>query len=404
MYDEVLDISSCNRIAIMGGAFDPIHYGHLAAAEAVTHRLQADQVIFIPSGRPPHKNYGQTTPSEHRYLMTVLATATNPHFQVSRLEIDRPGLTYTIDTIKAIRRMLKPEAEIYFISGADAIHQIFSWKNPQELLTLCRFVAVTRPGFSKKSLLEHISKIEKLYQDGEQIQFVEVPALSISSSDIRARVLEGRPIKYLLPEEVERYIMKCGLYNKKPHEYDLDLMSVDRMLQNRLTEKRYRHTIGTAEEAVRLARHYGGPADKAYIAGLLHDCAKDFSQEEKRELCIKYNIPLDPVTDKQIDLTHGDLAAEISRHDYGIDDEDILNSIRYHTTGRKGMSLLEKIIYVADCIEPEREDYPGLTKIRRLAYQDINKAVKAGISSTIEENKNRGRLIHPLSIEALNEY
>jgi nicotinate-nucleotide adenylyltransferase len=201
-----------NKIGIMGGTFDPIHYGHLAAAEAVRAGLGLDKVIFIPAGNPPHKQSHIITGSEHRYLMTVLATASNPNFEVSRIEVDKDEVTYTVDTIKDLRRIYGENTEIYFITGADAVLELMTWHKIQELLTLCRFIAVTRPGFDKQELEQKIREISSKY-DGE-IVFVEVPLMDISSTDIRERSGCGKPVKYLLPEAVEEYIDKNGLYKE----------------------------------------------------------------------------------------------------------------------------------------------------------------------------------------------
>ncbi len=197
------------KIAIMGGTFDPIHYGHLVTAEAVMHEYQIDRVLFIPSGQPPHKTDSQVTSAEHRYLMTLLATETNPSFFSSRIEIDREGYTYTIDTIHELQKMY-PETELYFITGADAFSNILTWKNPEVLLSSCHFVAATRPGYSRKKAAPQIEAVMERHAD--TLHYLEVPALSISSSEIRERVKDGRPIKYLLPETVENYIYKHGLY------------------------------------------------------------------------------------------------------------------------------------------------------------------------------------------------
>ncbi|WP_058485330.1 nicotinate-nucleotide adenylyltransferase [Defluviitalea phaphyphila] len=202
--------SSLKSLAIMGGTFDPIHYGHLVTAEAVRYKYNIDKVLFMPAGNPPHKEYDKITHSEHRYLMGVLATATNPYFDVSRMEIDRKGVTYTIDTIKSLRQMYGEEIELYFITGADAIKEIFTWKNPEELFKLCTFVAVTRPEYYKEELIEKVKTIRNEYES--KIHFLEVPALSISSTDIRNRVKNKMPIKYLVPESVENYIYKFNLY------------------------------------------------------------------------------------------------------------------------------------------------------------------------------------------------
>ncbi|MDK2901283.1 putative nicotinate-nucleotide adenylyltransferase [Koleobacter methoxysyntrophicus] len=198
------------RIGIMGGTFDPIHYGHLVTAEAVRTNYNLDYVIFVPTGKPPHKKEYEVTDSSHRYLMTVLATVTNPFFEVSRIEIDREGVSYTIDTIKQFKQIFGNKASLFFISGADAILEIITWKQVDALLDLCYFVAATRPGYELSELNKKIEYIKKVYK--RNIYSLEVPAMAISSTDIRKRVKEGRSIKYLLPESVEHYIIKNGLY------------------------------------------------------------------------------------------------------------------------------------------------------------------------------------------------
>jgi len=185
----------------MGGTFDPIHNGHLVAASEVAAEYDLDEVVFVPTGQPWQKADRKVTPPEQRYLMTVIATASNPRFTVSRVDIDREGATYTIDTLRDLRAE-RPEAELYFITGADAMSQIMSWKSIDELWDTAHFVAVTRPGhpmpeFAKASASE-----------------LEIPALAISSTDCRARVAEGKPVWYLVPDGVVQYIAKYGLYNE----------------------------------------------------------------------------------------------------------------------------------------------------------------------------------------------
>ncbi|WP_081930269.1 nicotinate-nucleotide adenylyltransferase [Bifidobacterium bohemicum] len=190
------------RIGIMGGTFDPIHNGHLVAASEVAWVYQLDEVIFVPTGRPVFKLDRQVTNAEDRYLMTVIATASNPRFTVSRVDIDRPGITYTIDTLRDIRS-LHPDAELFFITGADAVAQILKWKDVHSLFDLAHFVAVTRPGYSTSAdALPEEFKVDAL----------EIPALSISSTDVRERARKNEPVWYLVPDGVVQYISKHGLY------------------------------------------------------------------------------------------------------------------------------------------------------------------------------------------------
>ncbi|GAA5154144.1 nicotinate-nucleotide adenylyltransferase [Microbacterium pseudoresistens] len=196
--------SRAPRIGVMGGTFDPIHHGHLVAASEVAHSFDLDEVVFVPTGKPWQKQKSDVTPSEHRYLMTVIATASNPSFTVSRVDIDRDGFTYTIDTLRDLKAE-RPEAEFFFITGADAVAQILSWRDHDELWDLAHFVAVSRPG--------HVLSIEGLPSD--DVSQLEIPALAISSTDCRARVAQGDPVWYLVPDGVVQYIAKHHLYRSK---------------------------------------------------------------------------------------------------------------------------------------------------------------------------------------------
>jgi nicotinate-nucleotide adenylyltransferase len=190
------------RLGVMGGTFDPIHNGHLVAASEVGALFDLDEVVFVPSGRPWQKVHRDVSRPEDRYLMTFLATSSNPRFTVSRIDIDRDGPTYTIDTLRELRRQ-RPAAELFFITGADALAQILGWRDARELFALAHFVGVSRPGY-------HLATDGSLPADA--VSLLEVPALAISSSDVRARVARGAPIWYLVPDGVVRYIAKIGLY------------------------------------------------------------------------------------------------------------------------------------------------------------------------------------------------
>ncbi|MCE5329480.1 nicotinate-nucleotide adenylyltransferase [bacterium] len=201
------------KIGIMGGTFNPIHHGHLVAAGEALHQFHLDKVIFIPSGDPPHKDFHEEKIAEHRYLMTVIATSSNKNFFVSRIEIDRKGKSYTIDTIKELKKIYGQSSNLYFITGADAILEILSWKKTQEIIQLCSFIAATRPGYDISRIQELKERLFKKTKNNiEKIFVMEVPALAISSTDIRKRVKGKKPIDYLVPEGVSNYILKHGLY------------------------------------------------------------------------------------------------------------------------------------------------------------------------------------------------
>lgn len=200
----------------MGGTFDPIHYGHLMTAGEARWRFGLSRVIFVPNRHPPHKEPRDVSDPEHRYLMTFLATVTNPHFTVSRIEIDRPGPSYTIDTIRDLRRV-RPDDALYYITGADALEQILrgEWRETVQLLGLCRFIGASRPGYHLDPE-RWSSENHELRAHLRNVHTMEIPAMAISSTDIRARVREGRPITYLVPEAVEGYITKHHLYAGGP--------------------------------------------------------------------------------------------------------------------------------------------------------------------------------------------
>lgn len=201
------------RIGIIGGTFDPIHYGHLLMAEEARQAFALDQIVFIPNGRPAHKKAYLVSSPEDRYAMTLLATDSNPFFCCSRLELDRPGPSYTIDTLRAYRTLHPDLDALYFITGADTVLDILTWHEYDKLATECRFIAVTRPGFE-------LGRLEKMLTGGflDQISFLPIPGLEISSTDLRRRVREGRSLKYLTPDTVEDYIRQNGLYRSLPHD------------------------------------------------------------------------------------------------------------------------------------------------------------------------------------------
>jgi nicotinate-nucleotide adenylyltransferase len=189
------------RLGVMGGTFDPIHHGHLVAASEVQARFGLDEVVFVPTGEPWQKDAREVSPREHRYLMTVIATASNPRFTVSRVDIDRPGPTYTINTLRELHAE-RPHAELFFITGADALAQILSWKDADELFELAHFIGVTRPGYA----------LSESGLPADRVTLQEVPAMAISSTDCRARVERAEPVWYLVPDGVVQYINKYRLY------------------------------------------------------------------------------------------------------------------------------------------------------------------------------------------------
>jgi nicotinate-nucleotide adenylyltransferase len=199
-------VEAPDRLGVMGGTFDPIHHGHLVTAEEALGQFRLDTVVFVPTGQPWMKEERKVTSSEHRYLMTVIATSSNPRFTVSRVDIEREGPTYTADTLRALQDEYGRETDLFFVTGADAVLEIFQWKDPQEILELAHVIAATRPGYD-------IARFEaEAPTSHPNISVMDVPALAISSTDIRRRVQEGSSVRYLVPEAVQTYIEKWELY------------------------------------------------------------------------------------------------------------------------------------------------------------------------------------------------
>ena len=192
------------RVGVMGGTFDPVHHGHLVAASEVAHIFALDEVVFVPTGQPYQKDDRKVSPAEDRYLMTVIATASNPRFTVSRVDIDRPGPTYTIDTLRDLHEANGPDADLYFITGADALENILTWHDVDTLFSLAHFVGCTRPGH----------RLTGAGLPDGKVSLVEIPALAISSSECRARVAADEPVWYLVPDGVVQYIAKRHLYDR----------------------------------------------------------------------------------------------------------------------------------------------------------------------------------------------
>ncbi len=202
------------RLGVMGGTFDPIHHGHLVAASEVAARFDLDEVVFVPTGQPWQKAHKKVSPAEDRYLMTVIATASNPRFSVSRVDIDRPGDTYTVDTLRDLRKVRGPETQLYFITGADALSQILTWRGADELFELAHFVGVSRPGVD-------LDEKDIAHLPADKVTLIEIPALSISSTACRERTASGLPTWYLVPDGIVQYISKRGLYREGPGDKEI---------------------------------------------------------------------------------------------------------------------------------------------------------------------------------------
>lgn len=384
------------RIGIMGGTFDPIHYGHLMLAEQIRTSFHLDQVLFIPVGKAPHKDSNETANKTNRFEMTKLAIQSNPYFLVSDIEINKKGVTYTIDTIKTIKAKLKPEDSLYFITGADALLLLESWKDYADLIKRVNFIGATRPGVNTDALSAKIDSLKLRFN--VQIELCFIPALAISSTEIRERVDQEKSIKYLLPESVETYIHDHFLY-KTHHPRFSELFDY---LKNHLTPKRFKHSVETAHLSRKLAIHYGADPVKAEFAGLCHDLAKELKSKKMVDYIETFEIYKDPSIMAIPNLAHGEVGAGILKNTFGIHDDEILNPIRWHTYGHVDMSLLSKIVYIADVIEQSRT-FDGVDVIRKLAFLSLDEAISVFDEQCANNLANRKMIMHTYTKQMINK-
>ncbi|MBR6719477.1 MAG: nicotinate-nucleotide adenylyltransferase [Clostridia bacterium] len=363
------------RIALFGGSFDPIHKGHVEIAKTAISRLSLDEVIFIPSGISPHKA-GLTASNEDRYNMVCLALEGEEKLSVSNFEIKKETKCYSFETVEEFKKRY-PYDELYFIIGDDQYEKFTTWYKWEELLSKCHFVVFTRDGGEIKPPFKEI----------------KIPPIEISSTEIREKIKNGGDMGSKVNEKVLSYIKEKGLYGAR-------YGAIIKKLKGTLKESRFRHTLGVADTAASLARHYGANVDKAYLAGLLHDSAKNFSEDELFALCDKYKISLTENDRKAPAIIHSYVGAYIAKEEYGVTDSEIFDAIYNHSTGCEDMTLLSKIIFVSDMTEPGRKDFPGLSEIRKLMYDDIDKALVASMDATISYTKMKGSFIHPDTLKA----
>lgn len=355
------------RIGIMGGTFDPIHYGHLMIAEQIRNTLYLDEIIFIPAGEPYHKKSTLRASKKQRLKMTKLATKTNPYFSVSDIEVKRDKPTYTIDTILELKRGIYAHDTLYFITGADALLYLDQWKHFDALIEQVHFIAASRPGIDSHELM---SKVATLREMGASIEVAHISELAISSTDIRERMEREMSIRYLLPDSVASYIEKRGIYQTHRPEYE----KMKKRLKAQLNPKLYAHCVATSKMARRLAYIHGADFTAAELAGLCHDYVKEMDNVRALHHIERFEIHLDPSIMNHPNTAHGEIAACLLKEELLIKDEAVLDAIRWHTYGHEEMSLLSKIVFLADVVEPNRS-FNGVEDIRHLAYEDIDKAV-----------------------------
>lgn len=391
------------RIGILGGTFDPIHNGHLRIAHAAREEFHLTKVLLIPTGISYMKK--DVTDSYFRYKMVKLAAAQYDAFEASDVEIKREGNTYTCDTIAYFKEKY-PDAELFFIIGTDSLFSLEKWKNISFIFDNCTILCASRPGEYQDldvSSSEHNYAQNLCKKYNAKVHFIHSEPLDISSTEIR-EYRKNNPYVDLseleLPGVVADYILVQGLYYEKIEE-------IHCLLKEDLTHKRWKHTIGVVDTAVKLARKWGCDVEKARFAALLHDCAKYLETEAKCALCVKYGVVVTDIELSNPELLHAKAGALLAYEKYGISDQDILSAIFYHTTGKEDMNLLEQIVFVADYIEPGRTHSDKLSEYRSLAYDNLNKVTADILKDTVKYLKKQSEkklVIDPQTNKAYDFY
>ena len=392
------------KIGVYGGTFNPPHLGHLTAARAVFELLRLDKLLLIPARLPPHKELPEGSPApEQRLELTRLAgEQLNLGDKVETLDIElrREGKSYTSDTLAEVRDRY-PGAELWLLMGTDMFLTIQAWHEPESIFAQAGIAAFGRT----EEDTEELFAIQRhhLYQHYPDIRIftLTIPGvIDISSTELREQLAKGEGGRLLAPA-VYGYILENRLYGTDADLKHLTLEQLRPIALSYLKHQRIPHVLGTEQEAIRLAERYGADVRKARVAALLHDCTKRLEMDEQLALCRHYGIELDELERHALKLLHAKTGAAIARDVFGVDDE-IYTAIYWHTTGHAGMTKLEKIMYLADYIEPNR-DFPGLDKLRRACYDSLDAGLELGLSMTVEEMKERGNPVHSATLDALND-
>ena len=379
------------RLCIYGGSFNPPHVGHAAAVRAAQREANLDEVRVIPAALPPHKQLASGSPdAAERFELCSLAFGAMPGVTVSDLELRREGKSYTVDTVRALRAE-NPDAALCLLVGTDMLRTFDEWHEFRTILENVTLLASARDDDELETVRRHAARLERDY--GARVEVIETPPLPLSSTQIRRLLPERHGVEFLAPKVYARIITK-RLYGAKP--------SLDWLREESypfLHPRRVAHVWGCEHEARRLARRWGAAEGDAAEAGILHDITKKLTPAEQLLLSEKYGIINDTNELANSKLFHAKTGAALSRDLFGVP-EEIESAIRWHTTAHENMTLLEQIIYLADYIEPTR-DFPGVERLRKLAYEDLRAAMILGLEMGLEEIRSEGREPHANSVRAL---
>ena len=384
------------RIGIYGGTFNPPHVGHFRGAEYALEQLQLDRLFMMPAHTAPHKETSRDMPSpQQRLQMVRLGLGQREDIVASDLEINRGGISYTADTVQHLAEQY-PDAQLFLIMGTDMLASFESWHDPQRILKYATLAVLSRGEKGEQEAIEET--MPKLTAMGAKVEILQNPVTAISSTDLR-RMIAFRCASDFLPQPVEEFILMNGLYGSFRNYRHLPIEKLQEVVVSLLKPSRVAHVLGCRETAVELARLYGVNETDAARAALLHDITKALSGQLQLTMCQSYGTMLDKFSLKNPKTLHALTGSLVAERIFG-ENEAVVDAIRCHTTGKADMNLLEKIIYVADYVEPNR-DFPGVEELRNLAYTDITKALKLGLQNTLNLLHRQGSEVSPESMEAL---
>lgn len=382
------------KIAIYGGSFDPIHVGHVALADAAVREFGLDKLIFMPAFISPFKRGAKATDGKDRCGMIKTVLPVNDSFCLSEYELRKGGeASYTIETLQYFDSLT--DADLFFVLGFDSIISLDKWYRGEDILRNYPLITGRRPDTDDSEGMRAIERFRNEY--GADICVLDMKPVDAASSEIREMVKNGESITGLVTPGVEKYIIEHGLYRTKYTDYCNDHKALERFMKDNLKESRYKHSLGVEKMAVKLAGIYGADADKAGFAGRYHDIAKCFDQEAMDDCIRRYSLDEGLIGNPA--LAHSKVGAAILEHEFGVNDEDILNAVKYHTTARKDMSLLEQITFVADVVE-ENRTYPDLKYYQDLAASDLDQCTLEILEYTISDLTEKWRQIDRDTLQA----
>ena len=382
------------RIGIYGGAFNPPHTGHIRAAEYAVQALNLDKLLLIPSCTSPHKPLpaGSAEPAQ-RLAMTKLWAGEK--MEVCDLELSRGGTSYTYETVEQLK-LRYPDDELILFMGTDMFLSFHSWKEPERILACVSLAVFYRGDKNEKNMIA--AKQQEYLDKGHRVYLVENPVTEISSTQLR-RMLVFRCAAPFLDEKVLRYIEENGIYETSRDFKNLPMEELEQVVINLLNPNRVKHVLGCRDTAAELAKVWGADVTDAARAGLLHDITKALDGPLQLTLCAEYGKVLDEFSENNPKTLHALTGSLVAERIFG-ENEAVVKAIESHTTGKAAMNTLEKIIYVADYMEPNR-DFLGVETLRQLAYTDLDGALKLGLEMTLAMLREQKRQISPASSQAL---